>query len=449
MVYLRRQPTTGPGILRFEPESGLALEAQRHRQPDLRQVFAAGDYESPAVIRGTDGHAQPLTLFGCTVTHSNASAALDQFQIGSLHALIGAHYNQFADATFQTATASYSLLDAWLRRCALEQITGPNGLPAFTQHAPADISVTLPNGAQITITMSLSQENRLISLTLSQAQFVRFTLPTSLGIQALASDYLYPFARLLSFLAGFEVSIDGVQFPQAPPLPHIEWLHGNRGITTVKRELHAHEALVPCGTVVGTLPALIIRWFAYRSEMESILNLYFTAAHNLEIPENTRFLLLAQALEAYHSRRDRFVNEIQPTAVFQARREALVAAVPPAEQDWLRDKLNFANQKTLAQRLNELIADQQTSAAQFIPDTTLFANTIRWTRNYYTHFPEDEEERIARGRGRIAQGADLSRVDSIQMQALLELLFIADLGIPPAAIRNVVARAQGRRVITA
>ena len=98
--------------------------------------------------------------------------------------------------------------------------------------------------------------------------------------------------------------------------------------------------------------------------------------------------------------------------------------------------------------MSELTADQQTFVAQFITDTTAFADTIRWTRNYYTHFGEDEELRIDQGRGRIAEGTALLTY-ATQLQALLELLFIADLNLPQAAVARVVSRVKRVRVIGA
>jgi hypothetical protein len=153
-------------------------------------------------------------------------------------------------------------------------------------------------------------------------------------------------------------------------------------------------------------------------------------------------------LEAYHSRSSRFVHEIQPRADFLIRRDAILNAVADSqERQWLKGKLAHANNKTLSERLNELIGDQP-DARGFVPDTTLFANTVRWTRNYYTHYAEDEEERIARGQGRIPQGPELA-VYCSQMRALLELHFIADLQLPRVATDRAINRAQQMRIITA
>src|SRR5665213_4609110 len=84
------------GTLRFEPDSGLTLEAQRHRQPDLLRMFdVAGSFQAPQVIQGVEGNGTPVTLFGCIATQTDSSRAFDQFHIRPLHALVGAHFDQF------------------------------------------------------------------------------------------------------------------------------------------------------------------------------------------------------------------------------------------------------------------------------------------------------------------------------------------------------------------
>jgi len=438
------------GTLRFEPDSGLTLEAQRHRQPDLLQMFdVAGSFQAPQVIQGVEGNGTPVTLFGCIATQTNSSRAFDQFHIRPLHALVGAHFDQFTDARFSSSTVSYSILDAWLTRSALVPVPHERGT-LMDQRPPPDITTTLPVGTIVTITMSLNREQTVSSFAMGQSQFVRFVYPNPLPILSISNDYVDILAKLLWFLSGHEVFIDQVKFPLSQPTSaEIEWLHSNPGITRAKRTLHPLETIIPYQEIAPHLPTLITSWFQYQDHMQPILDLYFTVLSKRgSIPSSARFLLLAQALEAYHGRSGRFGSEIQPTQEFIRRRDALVDLVPTNERSWLREKLSFANQKTLAQRLDDLILDQRAHVALFIDDTTLFANTIRWTRNYYTHFAENEEDRIDRGQGRIAQGADLIRY-SIQMQALLELLFIADLHLPGTAVGRVVDRAKGARVISA
>jgi len=439
------------GLLKFDPDAGLTLDVQRHRAPDLAQALLGGiGFNVPTVIRGVDAHGAPVTLFGCAVSNYNITAALDDYKIVSACAITGAHFNQFHDAIYNNVRASYSVLDSWLTRSGIVNVPRDGGMPAYSLQNQPDINMTLNDGTTITLTMGLGMQSTNTSMTLSQSQFAQFTAPNPAPLSTLIDGYIFRFGKLLSFLARTEVFVDQIVVPQTGAMPReVEWLSGAPGSAKAKRTLHHQSVLVSFQEIAAQLPTLVVRWFAYYEEMEAILNLYFTATAKSDIPAETRFLLLAQALEAYHNRSDRFVSEIQARDVFRARRDVILGLVADgAERSWLRDKLNFANLKTLAMRLDESIADQQVHVAQFINDTALFAGTVRWTRNYYTHFSEDEENRTAAGRGRIAQGANII-VYSSHMQALLELLFIRDLNLPPVAAGRAVARAQQYQVIGA
>jgi hypothetical protein len=437
------------GTLKFDPETGLILDVRRHRPPNLAQAFRGVGFAPPTVIRGLDAHGSPVTLFGSVLVNFNTAAALDEYKIASACAIVGAQFNQLSDATFRSVKASFSLLDSWLTRSSLAQVQLQTGLPAFSHQPQPDIALNLPDGTTVTFTMTLSSQRTVTSVLLSQLQFVLFARPDLTPIRTLLDQYLLKFSRFLSFLASTEVFVDEIRIPRDGIAGEdLEWLSAVPGSTKAKRTLHPTEGLLAYHEIAGQFPTLVASWFRYYDEMEAILNLYFTAISKSDIPVNTCFLLLAQALEAYHSRSSRFVHEIQPRADFLIRRDAILNAVADSqERQWLKGKLAHANNKTLSERLNELIGDQP-DARGFVPDTTLFANTVRWTRNYYTHYAEDEEERIARGQGRIPQGPELA-VYCSQMRALLELHFIADLQLPRVATDRAINRAQQMRIITA
>ena len=333
------------GTLRFDPDSGLTLDAQRHRPPDLARALLAGGFEPPNVIHGRDSYGYPVSLFGCVLTRSHAAVALDQFEIRALHALLGAHFPQFNEIAFSNVRVTYSILDAWLARSALVEVPREAELPGFAQHHPPDITTTLPDGTVVTITIQLSQHVTSTSVTLGQSQFVRFALPQRSRIPSLCTDYIDPLGRLLSFLSGSDVFVDRVSLAGADQTSEIDWLHSNPGITTAKRSLEHGEGLIAYREIADQLPAVISRWFEYHARMEPILNLYFMVSQNPDMAASTRFLLLAQALEAYHSRSNRFSGQIQPTPAFRLRRDALIALVPAKDQPWLRENLKDANQK--------------------------------------------------------------------------------------------------------
>ena len=126
-----QQPAVG--VLKFDPDVGLTLDAQRHRAPDLAQALLGGTgFNAPAVIRGVDAHGTAVTLFGCAVSNYNLTAALDDYKIVSACAIVGAHFNQFHDAIYNSVRASYSVLDSWLTRSGIVNVPRNGGLPAYS-----------------------------------------------------------------------------------------------------------------------------------------------------------------------------------------------------------------------------------------------------------------------------------------------------------------------------
>lgn len=223
----------------------------------------------------------------------------------------------------------------------------------------------------------------------------------------------------------------------------MEFLAVNRGVGKSDRKTISPHLLVPYEEVAAQLPQLITAWFTYYRKMEAIISLYFTAVWSDGIPSTTQFLLLAQALEAYHNRSQQFTSSIQSTPDFRRRLAAILDGMAcQAERSWVKEKLQHANQKNLAQRLNDLILRNKTEVARFIRDPVDFANKIRHTRNYYTHFDEDLKRR-----GKVAEDKNLVMI-SIWMSAILLISFFRDLGLSQAAIDRVVCRAQSVDLIT-
>lgn len=435
------------GTLTFDPESGLTLEAQRQHPPDFMRGLIAR-YDAPSTIYGVDDYGTTLSLFGCDSLRWNPSPGIDKVTIQAQILFTGGRFNNYATSYFNTVQVNYSILDYWLLRSSVISDRSETGVTRYFHQRLPNIVAELPNDVILSISTNSQERVNVFppSVSLTQKQTVLFEFEEALLTTEIRGDYIDSFGRLLSFLTGVEVFVDKIRFPQTRfQFRDVEWLHSTQRITSAQRE-RVLRPLIDYDEIFGEFPALISRWFQYQDRMEAVINLYFTAISNPHIPYSTRFLLLAQALEAYHGRSNHFSSEVQPRNEFLSRRDQLVAVVPQNEQDWLRDKLGFANQKTLADRLRELITSQQGFAAQIIGNTNCFADMVRWTRNYYTHYSQDEEARISRGQGRIAEGADLFLL-SEQMRALLELHFVADLNLPAVAFNQIVRRTSGISVV--
>jgi hypothetical protein len=209
----------------------------------------------------------------------------------------------------------------------------------------------------------------------------------------------------------------------------------NEAVTEVQRDLTATRMTAPYKDLTEGLPAVIAKWFEYHEQLDSVLNLYFAVLFNPSLYINHRFLFLAQALEIYHGSHTGFVGYVQRKEDFRERRKRIIQAAPQEEKEWLEEKLHYANQKTLAQRLVEILAKNKAEADQFIGDLQGFAAAVKNTRNYHTHFDEE-----LKNKGRVTDDMEaLVRLVS-QMETLLGVCILKDLGVTGAPITRIIDR---------
>lgn len=427
------------GTLRVEPETGISLDVKVLRTSDVAAPQSAfGRFICPGTIHGFDSHGHPITLFACMTAQSSTPKGLDgleTYAIQPILGILGGHYSYWSEITAQTVRANYSLLDHWLGRSTIQAHTDSERA-TFTQQPLPDIAVRLPDDEEFVITCGFTQEHGIGELHLTQQHTVHFNFPRPRPLSRIRARYVHVFRQLLTLFTGSEVFIDAIEF-SGRDFSKSELLSSNQGIASAQRKLSPGRVLVHYHEIAERFSEIAGRWFVYHSEMEPILNLYFSACWNSEMPGTTKFLLLAQALEAYHSRSPQCNSAVESTKAFRQRIDAILANVSEEKvRGWLREKLRHANQKTLAQRLNDLIGTHQQEVASFIPDPDSFAKTIRHTRNYFTHFDED-----LRRRGKVAEVTQLAKI-MIQMRGLLEICFLRDLGLPETAVKRVVARVR-------
>jgi len=289
---------------------------------------------------------------------------------------------------------------------------------------------------RLSVMSDYSTQHALFSSSIGEDHSISFAFNTPQTARDIYSGVVMTFRRLLSLFTGKRVFIDEFDFiNREPGKPTVlSFLASNHGVSEADRETLSLNMRVPYAEIKQHLPAIIQKWFAYHDRLKSVLNLYFAVVFNEHLFGNNQFLFLAQALEVYHSSNPHFTTYVQTKSAFRARVKQLLSSVSPGERSWLKEKLSHANQKTLAQRLDDILNAHSAEVAQIIPDRTQFANWVRHTRNYFTHF--DEELRTKR---KIAEGEDLLRL-TCQMQALIEICVLKDLGIQGAPIKRIIHR---------
>ncbi len=163
------------------------------------------------------------------------------------------------------------------------------------------------------------------------------------------------------------------------------------------------------------------------------MDLYLAIAYGLVLTAESQFLLLAQALEVYHARSN-ISGSVQTKEDFRKRMQAILEVVHGDERRWLKEKLQHANQKTLAERIKEILDLHPSESLRLTANIDDFAAKVRHSRNYYTHYDQELWQS-----GKVAKGLELRRIVNA-LADLLQICWLKELGIHGKPIEEVLNR---------
>jgi len=432
------------GVLKFEPEEDMTLSVRipRPLQASESWVLFNPIGDCPNVIHGLDEHLNPVTLLGCSPGSYSATMGVRKQTIHALAALVGAKVEAWNERRFVAAQLKFSLLQNWVN-CHIEETSiDPQDPFAFRLKLPPETVVELVDGTKVRFGVGFGSSHSLGKLSFETEHSIYLHFPETKSAETITNNYTPKIQHLLSLLIGDVVFLDGCTFFENDPYyprpsesaAGIQLLRCCGGIAEANRDRSGHRMVTQFKEIAADLPTIITRWFELDERLQPVVDLFMLVRARRAPTLEHRFLLLAQAIEAYHARMGNFTATEVSRADSRLRVNALVACVPAEQQEWLREKLAFSNQKTLAARLTDIFTHHETevrTATEGIPD---FAAKVRNTRNYYTHYGEDLMEN-----GSVAQGEELIRI-TFALEAILGVCLLKELGIKGAPIDRFLQR---------
>lgn len=423
------------GELVFDAEIGLTLRVKvpedLNSETSDRLAWARGQIFVPDTIVGRDQHDKPITLYECQGPGYESSSALQTIKIAPVYALVGIEGQPWQEPQFTKITAQTTLLHNWMSRRAITQIDNPEG-HTFTVRTLPPVTFTLANGIRGLITSVTGFSHARYEVKLCETHCVSFRAEQPLTADALL-EYVRKLCRLLTLFTGYQVYPTEIHLLTGDsPAKTAEMLYINRGVAKAEQAEIPENMLASFADLSADINSIVPQWYDLYSRIDSALNLYFATVFNSSLYSNHEFLFLAQAVEVYHRRSSSFDGRVQPTADFRARRDKLVGLVPEEEREWLRAKLQHANEKTLAQRLDEILEAHQPEVSKLLKDPALFSRRVRATRNHFTHYSTRTEDM-----DNVATGGGLARLTS-QLRTLLEICIFRDLGISGAPVDRLI-----------
>jgi len=392
-------------------------------ETETEKVYSLSLEEQPRILGvSTDGNAITLEGHQFASTTENFPGIPTSSYVREV-ALIGAHFAVDEEISFDEISIRGSDLNTWT------EVSGFSTHVGMEKHkekdylivsnvdisfeAPDDIEIPLAGGERAFIRFNapskgIGPRTDHVGLHQEAALHLRFTKRASLDQVFERVGHIRNF---LSLAVGRPVAIlsvtgyqdDFVREKSETRIPiDLLWeIPLNPDPPTRRRE--TWQMLFTLPGVKADISRAMRAWFAKQARLKPVFNLFFGSRYHPDLYVEVRFLLHAQALETYDYRRRRKPGK-----------------------------------NTLVQRIGDVLDECKTVSKRIVGSTPAereaFIEAVRDARNYYTHYNPKLEKKVARGAALLLL--------LVQMQAIIEMSLLRELGFPARAINEILERVR-------
>ena len=188
-------------------------------------------------------------------------------------------------------------------------------------------------------------------------------------------------------------------------------------------------------TLEDSLPYLergLQNWFKKSDLLSNVLQMYnWAISRELFIQEH--FMIFARAVEVIHRQMHDITYEDE--ANFDSIREILKASIPEGTDERLRqgivNSLQHANNPSLRGRLKDIKNRHQQCSGRLFVKYSPFVNDVVCTRNYLTHFDENDKKCAK------LEPEDLYKMRE-RLRILLEVCLLSELGLDDSELQQII-----------
>ena len=412
------------GTLEFSPDEGTSLKLSGAFADEMDPNASV----SPPIIVGVASDGTPITLTEAQCKHremgfgAEGARCLEEYDCR--RAFLGHRFASPDELTFPVARVEFSRLADWVARSGLSIDLDGRVLRVSYSH-PEPLRAAVP-GAVVRLITNMFQNSKLGEVSMSETVALEITTDRPLEVDEWERRFLRPLQNLVTLVtdgsnrmvsARFTVPSDDANEP-----PAIE-VHMYRGPAIARSGERRSEPLFRVPDIAEDFEAVVGKWLQVHEELRSVCNSYFAVRQAPFCYTNDRFLTAVYAVEQYHRRR--FPGEDVPKTEHKKRLAAILEAAPTGQKRWLKEKLAWSNEKSLARRLTELLALHPLVTAgpaekAEVDGGATFVQQVVRTRNYMVHGSERK--------GVTKTGAGMARLAEILL-LILESCLLSEIGI--------------------
>jgi hypothetical protein len=392
------------GILDYSPSSGIDL--QLFGILNESESVVDGDI---AIICGITSDGKKITLYKChPYQRGFNSNGLEDSSYEALYMFIGLLMPK-EELKFKSINIEFQDFDHWLDIYGFSrnEFVRQEKRTFVEYQQPKDLSFSISDKTQCDFKFSTyaPSRNKLSSLTIRQVCEV------SLFGKGAESDFEY----LFGLFQTFQIFLTLSYFEK----PLIKKLTLTKDITSSKLETHEtniesyfssdvtseaykeknHDKrfLFTYKDVKENLQSILSKWYEAEDSLSpTIYGLSEAFSKNTTAIEFS-FLNIAHAIETLHRRRRS--NAVLPAEKYKERVKEIINSVDPEYKEWVESKLEFGNEPSLHERIEELISElpDNIKKALLKPNQDQFIKDFKRSRNYYTHYSSTLEKKALKG----------------------------------------------------
>lgn len=326
---------------------------------------------------------------------------------------------------FTTLRFRVENLSEWLGKSAFKMDFGANyDECTITMERPEPVKCILPDNTQLLIGVHVKVPGatKYPTIELYQEAFLEITPATPQPIE-FYQGLSHRLTRFFSFVIGKPVAIHSliVQIDDS----EIDEIHRSLDVyfeslnNSSNKQIKSREMLLQYSNIASRLEDLLSNWLNQYEILKPAIHHYFTVQDETHAYMDTKFLAMAQALEAFH-RRTSNTQIKSPKDEYKAKTDAILKSTPDEFKAFLKDQMMFGNEISFATRLHQLLDRFSNVFGGQSNADLMIQGTVR-TRNYHAHYDP-------KGAAKALKGSALV-ILTLRLRVLFALNLLTHLGL--------------------
>lgn len=352
-----------------------------------------GCYDLPGgtfTVHGLSTSGKKITLYKCFTTKRSMSVpGIPYAEVTSNYFIKGEHLTDDS-LTFSNALLDFSGLSEWI---------DIGGFTDFENREELSIKYKTPEAITFYKTENIEfafvfQSSSPIfrpthSYTISQQTVIQIKHKNEFNLDEFW-EYVSIIKSFLTLAYFSEPILQELKFKKENKI--LEVIYAGQKTDFKKLKVNKRDFLFTYKNVKNQLQTIFSKWATLNKVLDPVVNILLEAFGTRNIINENKFLNIIQGIETFHRRVKK--NEMEKDIFHKKRVSEIIALCPLEYRPWLQEKLNFSNEPTLKQRIEELFETMDPLLKNHLfNDYESIISNAKNSRNYYTHYSPKLEKK--------------------------------------------------------